>query len=181
MWREYATSIVSVGRFAAGALVVSCGLAFAADRHADPALEALLPTSLGGASLTVESQHGTDLSTDSKAFDMFLSELGKTRSDFTIASAYSQGELKAAVGAWRVKGAATKSLAPGFQKAVQGSSTTPLVIAAEIAGGREVTRIGDPGQLTQGPLYVIVKEDTLLFVQTPERPLAEEAMGKLPK
>ena len=32
-----------------------------------------------------------------------------------------------------------------------------------------MTRIGDPGQLAQGPLYVVVRGDTLLFVQTPDR------------
>jgi len=44
-----------------------------------------------------------------------------------------------------------------------------------------VTRIGDPGQLARGPLYVIVRGDTLLFVQTTVPALAEEAFEKLPK
>ena len=44
-----------------------------------------------------------------------------------------------------------------------------------------MTRIGDKGQLAQGPLYVIVRGDTLLFVQTPDRALADEAVSKLPK
>ena len=119
-------------------------------------LEALLPTSLGGVPLTVESQAGTDLSTNSGPFDAFLASLGKTRADFTLASAYSQGELKAEVGAWRVKGADPALLLPGFKTAVQASSTTPLAQAEETVGGRTVTRIGDPGQLTRGPLYVVV-------------------------
>jgi len=68
---------------------------------------------------------------------------------------------------------------PGFQMAVQNASTTPVNTAVETFAGRQVTRIGDPGQLMHGPLYVIVRGDTLLFVQTPERALAEEAIGKL--
>ena len=77
-------------------------------RHADPELEALLPTSLGGVALTVESQAGPELSTNSAPFDAFLAGLGKTRADFTLASAYAPGGgLKAEVGAWRVKGADT--------------------------------------------------------------------------
>jgi hypothetical protein len=72
-------------------------------------------------------------------------------------------------------------LIPGFRTAVQASSKTPLTSADEDLGGRGVTRIGDAGQLTQGPLYVIARGDTLLFVQTPQRLLAEEAMAKLPK
>src|SRR5690242_8146349 len=88
-------------------VIVATVLAFgavAADRHADPELEASLPKSLGGVSLTVESQAGTDLSTNSAAFDAFLKSLGKTRSDFVVASASAPGTLRAAVGAWKVKG-----------------------------------------------------------------------------
>jgi hypothetical protein len=152
----------------------------AGDRHADRDLEALLPTSLGGSTLTVESQAGTELSTTSGPFDAFLASLGRTRADFTLASAYSQGDLKAEIGAWRVKGADPFLLLPGFKTAVQASSTTPLAQAEETVGGRKVTRIGDPGQLTRGPLYVVVRGDTLLFVQTPDPALAAEAVGKLP-
>jgi hypothetical protein len=64
---------------------------------------------------------------------------------------------------------------------VQAASTTPLTIAEETLAGRRITRIGDPGQLTQGPLYVVVRGDALLFVQTPERALAAEAIAKLPE
>jgi hypothetical protein len=165
---------------APGAQPIAPVLQVAGARHADPALETLLPTSLGGVSLTVESQAGTDLSTSSGPFDTFLKSLGKTRADFTLASAYSQGTLKAEIGAWRVKGADEKLLLPGFRIAVQASSTTPLAIAEETLAGHQVTRIGDPGQLTRGPLYVVLKGgDSLLFVQTPEPALAEEAIGKL--
>jgi hypothetical protein len=157
------------------------GRAVAASRHADPELEALLPTTLGGVALTIESQAGTDLATQSAAFDAFLASLGKTRTDFSVASAYSQGALEAAVGAWRLNGADPALLLPGFRTAVQASSTTPLTVVEETVAGRAVTRIGDPGQLTQGPLYVFVRGDTLWFVQTTERALAEEAMEELPR
>jgi hypothetical protein len=162
-------------------VMLSGAATLAAARHADPALEALLPTTLGGVSLIVESQAGTELSTTSGPFDAFLQSLGKTRADFSLASAYAQGGLRAEVGAWRVKGADPASLLPAFRIAVQASSTTPLSQAEETLAGRLVTRIGDPGQLTRGPLYVFVRGDSLLFVQTPERALAEEAMQKLPK
>jgi hypothetical protein len=148
-------------------------------RHADPALEALLPITLGGVTLTVESQAGTDLATRSAAFDAFLAGLGKARADFSLASAYARGGLKAEIGAWRVKGADPARLLQGFRTALQASSTTPLGSAEETLAGRPVTRIGDPGQLTRGPLYVFVQGETLLFVQTTERALAEEAMEKL--
>jgi hypothetical protein len=184
MFRKAPSFAARFFRMVALTLTVAACLAvaaFAQGRHADPALEALLPTSLGGMALTVESQAGAELTTSSGPFDRFLSELGRTRADFTIASAYSQGELRAAVGAWRVKGAVTEKLVPSFVEAVQASSTTPLAVAEETVGARAVTRIGDPGQMTQGPLYVIARGDTLLFVQTPEPALAEEAMGKLPR
>ena len=154
--------------------------AAAAERHADPALEALLPTSLAGVSLTVESQAGTDLATKSAPFDAFLAALGKTRADFWLASAYAAGGLKAEIGAWRVKGADPALLLPGFKKALQASSTTPLAEAEETLAGRAVTRIGDKGQLPRGPIYVYARGDALLFVETPEGALAEEAIGRLP-
>lgn len=150
-------------------------------RHADPELEALLPATLGGVSLTIESQAGTDLATRSAAFNAFLAGLGRTRADFSVASAYSPGGLRAEVGGWRVKGADRSLLLPRFRTAVQASSTTPLTHVEESFAGRVVTRIGDPGQLARGPLYVVVRGDTLLFVQTPERALAVEALDKLPK
>jgi hypothetical protein len=156
-------------------------LACAQGRHADPELEGLLPTTLGGVALTIESQAGPDLMTKSAALDKFLASMGKTSADFTLASAYSHGELRAEVGAWRVKGADTALLLPGFKTAVQASSTTPLVQAEEVLAGYLVTRLGSPGQLTRGPLYVFARADALLFVQTPERALAEEAMQKLHK
>ena len=154
--------------------------ALAAERHADPALEALLPTSLAGVSLTVESQAGTDLNTKSAPFEAFLASLGRTRADFWVASAYAAGGLKAEIGAWRVKGADPALLLPAFKKAVQASSTTPLTVPEETLSGRAVTRIGDKGQLTRGPIYVYARGDALLFVETPERALAEEAIGMLP-
>ena len=64
---------------------------------------------------------------------------------------------------------------------MQASSTTPLAQAEEIVAGRAVTRIGDPGQLTRGPLYVFVRGDTLLFVQTPDRDSPKGPLPKLPR
>src|SRR5689334_15485147 len=169
--RLVAAAIVFVGTIHAAA---------AADRHAAPALEALLPTTLGGVTLTVESQAGTELATKSAPFDAFLADLGKTRADFWLASAYAAGGLKAEIGAWRVKGASSALLLPGCKKAGQASSTTPLTVAEATLSRRSATRIGDKGQLTRGPIYVYARGDALLFVETPERALAEEAISKLP-
>lgn len=163
------------------ALALSKAPAFAQSRHADPELETILPKVLGGISLIVESQAGTDLMTNSAAFDAFLKSLGKTRSDFTVASAYARDGLKAQIGSWRVKGVDQTLLLPGFKAAMQASSETPLTNADLTLAGKAVVRIGDPGQLAQGPLYVIVRGDVLLFVQTPEPQLAEEAIGKFAK
>src|SRR5262245_33889007 len=163
------------------ALLVATTVAAAESRHADPELEALLPAKLGGVVLVVESQAGIDLTTGSAAFDAFLSGLGRTRADFTVASAYAQGGLKAAAGAWRVKGADTGALLPAFKTTVQASSATPLVTAEEAVAGKQVMRIGDPGQMARGSLYVFARGDTLFFVQTSDPALAAEAVEKLPR
>ena len=168
---------------AASLLVVMgllAGAAMAAGRHADPELESILPTTLGGVALTVESQAGPELAIRSAAFDAFLAELGRTRADFTVASAYSQGDLPAEVGAWRVRGADPARMLPAFQAAVQKSSAVPLTAAEETAAGRGILRIGDPGQMARGPLYAYARGDMVVFVQTTRPQLAEEALAKLP-
>jgi hypothetical protein len=177
--RRLAISLILVGALLAAPVVVSA--TSAQGRHADPELETLLPTTLGGVALTIESQAGSELSTQSAPFDAFLTSLGKTRADFSLASAYASGGLKAQVGAWSVKDVNASLLLPAFKTVLQASSEAALAIAEETIGGRRVTRIGDPGQLTQGPLYVFVRGNSLLFVQTPEPALAEEAIGKLPR
>ena len=166
------------------ALLLVIGLlampASAGERHADAALEAMLPTTLGGVLLTVESQAGPELATRSPAFAAFLAELGRSRADFTVASAYSQSSLPAEVGAWRVRGADPAELLPAFQNAVRQSSAQPLTVAPENVAGREVLRIGAPGQLTRGPLYAFATGEVVLFVQTSRPQLAAEAIAKLP-
>jgi hypothetical protein len=152
----------------------------AAGRHADPELESILPTTLGGVALTVESQAGPEIATRSAAFDAFLAEVDRNRADFTLASAYSQGDLSAEVGAWRVKGADPVRLLPAFQAAVQKSSAVPLTTAEETAAGHSILRIGNPGQMARGPLYAYARGEMVLFVQTTRRQLAEEALAKLP-
>ena len=153
----------------------------ATGRHADPALEALLPETLGPAALTRESQRGTELTRQSDALLAMLDGLGETLDDFTLASAYSSdGEIEAQVGVWRITGADPIRLMPGFITAIQASSTTKLTVAQKTVGGRLVTQIGVSGELTQGPLYAYVKDDMILFVQTTDPTLAEEALGKLP-
>jgi hypothetical protein len=160
--------------------VVSAAPTGSASRHADPALEALLPDRLGGVTLVRESQRGTDLQRQSDALDEMLGDLGKTRPDFTLASAYSPaGQVEAQVGAWRVAGAPTDRLLPAFVQAVRASSTTALTVTEVSLAGRTVTQVGAPGQLTQGPLYAFARDDLVLFVQTPDPKLAAEALTAL--
>lgn len=158
-----------------------------ASRHADPEIEALLPETLGGVALTRESQRGSELSQQSSALEEFLADVGGTLDEFTLASAYSRsGDLEAQVGAWRIPGADSARLMPGFIESIQASSTTKLTISEISLGGHDVTQIGVSGQLTQGPLYAyvkgnpILKSDTILFVQTPDPALALEALSKMP-
>jgi hypothetical protein len=159
----------------------SAGPTGTAGRHADPALEALLPETLGGVSLVTESQHGTDLTRQSDALDAMLKELGKTLADFTLASAYSPaGDVEAQAGVWRVAGATPEALLPAFVTTVQASSTTKLTVTELTLGGHDVTQIGAPGELAQGPLYAYAKDDMVLFVQTTDPKLAEEALAAMP-
>ena len=152
---------------------------FAQSRHADPALEALLPEVLGGIALIRESQSGIELKRQSEAFDAFLKSLGKGRDAFVVASAYAPSGLRAEVGAWRVTGASGADILPAFRAALQGSSDVRLDEAEEMLAGRRVLRFGSQGQLSRGPLYAMVGKKALFFVQTSEKALATEAIGKL--
>lgn len=150
------------------------------DRHADPELEARLPEVLGGVALVRESQLGVQITRESAAFDAFLATVGGTLADFSLASAYSAGgDLRAQVGAWRVHGADPSMLRDAFVAALQASSATPLDVTDLTIADTPVTRIGTEGQLAQGSMYAWVDGDTILFVQTPDPALAEEAMAKL--
>ena len=152
-----------------------------ASRHAAPDLEALLPETLGAVALTRESQRGTDLARQSSALDAFLAGLGKTLDDFALASAYSAaGDVEAQVGVWRVRGATSALLMPGFIQAIQASSTTPLTVSTSNISRHDITQIGISGQLTQGPLYAYVRGDMILFVQTTDPALAAEALASMP-
>ena len=147
--------------------------------HSAPDLEKLLPTSLGGYALERASQRGTDLLDPGRAFTDMLANLGRSLSDFALASASARG-LKAEIGIWRIAGANDKDLVSEFIKAIQGSSNTPLVVGEMTVGGHPVTRIGEAGQLTKGPIYVYLKDGLLIFVETTDPALAEEALSKLP-
>jgi len=163
------------------AFMLAPAIASSGQRHADPALETFLPSTLGGVTLVRESQSGTDLTRQSQPFDAFLAELGKTRSDFTVASAYATSGLAAEIGAWHVSGLSGEQLLPGFRTALQASSSVPLAESRQNVGGRTVLRLGDPGQMARGPLYVLPYRDYLLFVQTSDEALAGEAIGKFPQ
>ena len=152
---------------------------FAQSRHADPALETLLPEVLGGIALIRESQSGIDLKRQSEAFDAFLKSLGKGRDAFVVASAYAPSGLRAEVGAWRVAGVAGADILPAFREALQASSDVTLDEVEETLAGRRVLRFGGQGQLSRGPLYAMVGKKALFFVQTSDKVLATEAIGKL--
>ena len=64
---------------------------------------------------------------------------------------------------------------------MQASSTTPLPVTSLELAGRTISRIGDEGDLTRGPLYAYALGEVILFVQSPDVGLAAEAIGKLPE
>ena len=73
----------------------------------------------------------------------------------------------------------TDKLLLAFAATVQASSTTTLTTETSI-GDRTVTpQIGSSDQLTQGPLYAFARDDIVLFVQTPDPKLAEEALAAI--
>ena len=90
------------------------------------------------------------------------------------------GRRRGPGGRRRVAGTTPETLLPAFVAVVQGSSATKLTVSELTLGGHDVTQVGAPGQLAQGPLYAYPKDDMVLFVQTPDPKLAEEALAKMP-
>ena len=145
-------------------------------RHADPDLAALLPEVLSGVSLVRESQRVTVLVRPSDALDAMLGDLGKTPRRL-----HSCGRLLARRPRWalgplpirhRQAAARVRRDRPGLEHdhADHGD---------EHRGPHRDPRSAAPGQLTQGPLYAFARDDIVLFVQTPDPKLAEEALAAI--
>lgn len=151
--------------------------------HEDPALEAVLPSSINGAQLQKGSFKGAGFvqgaGNNAKQFTDFLGALGKSPNDVSFAIAVDMsGQFQGSVGAFRVAGADQGQLLTAFTAAAKQGTSGAQVTQANV-GGKDVTKIVDPTD-TAGAQYVYGKGDTLFLAQAKDDATAATVLQALP-
>jgi hypothetical protein len=145
-----------------------------ADLHADPELEALFPTSVGGQPLAVQSFAGSVMQQGDEdtwqAIEEALASVGRTIDDVTVGFALTP-DFDAPVTAFRVAGADAAALLPAVI-AIQDASGTQT--PGEIAGKSVVIVDG-----AEGRTYAYARDDVIWLVKA-EDPGLTEIFSALP-
>lgn len=156
------------------------GPSFTAGAVAD--LEALIPDTVGGLTLTKSSSQGNEylVSPDSSPeLVKFLQDLGVSPNDVSIAvgSAF-KADASSSVFMFviRAKGADSGRLVTAFKTASSSADQSPLQWASANVAGKNVETADANGAST----YLYVKGDVLFWVTATPAALAEEVLGGLP-
>ena len=151
------------------------------ESHDAPALEALLPKTLNGTTLTSQSVTGDTLLSDdgwSNAFSTFLASAGKTPTDLLFAQAYDpSGATDLTIGAYQVTGTSAADVDKTVVKAWKANDST-LVTKAATVGGKKVTQGAIPSMSLEG--YWYEHGDVVFEVQTSDATVAASALAALP-
>ena len=143
--------------------------------HADPALEALFPETIGDQALTIQSMPGSGLSSDVESqqeIEALLATQGKTLDDVSLAYA-SPADYSVVISAFRIAGAdAAALLQPLLDTEAQSQAMTQT--PGEVGGKSVVIGKGDAG--TQ---YFYAKDDVIWIVMA-EEPALTEVLAALP-
>jgi hypothetical protein len=145
--------------------------------NADKDLEALLPSTFGGATLQKFSMKGAQFlgSSPDPAFDQAIAALGLTAADVSVAiAADPTGTMEISFAAIRFAGADSGKLLQVFQAASQ--ATGDLVGSVNV-GGKDVIKTKDSSGSFS---YFHVKNDTVLGVTAKSDAAAAPALQVLP-
>jgi hypothetical protein len=145
--------------------------------NADKDLEALLPTTFGGATLQKFSMKGAQFlgSTPDPTFTQAITALGLTAADVSVAiAADPTGKMDISFAAIRFAGADSGKLLQVFQAASQ--ATGDLVGSVNV-GGKDVIKTKDSSGSFS---YFYVKNDTVLGVTAKTDAAAAPALQVLP-
>jgi hypothetical protein len=150
------------------------------ESHEDPALEAILPTEVGGVALLAQSVEGGAILTDdawSSTVTDFLSSVDRTSADLHLAEASDpNGILDISVDVYRIDGIDGKSLRDVLLAAWSGDNPD-LVVTDVTIGGAHVSKL-DFGEGVPVS-YVLVRDEFVFDVWTDDLDLATEAMAVL--
>jgi hypothetical protein len=152
----------------------------AVESHDDPALEAILPTDVGGVPLLAQSVEGGAILSDGgwgSTITDFLTSVGKTSSDLHLAEASDpNGVLDISVDVYRVDGVDGDALLSTLIAAWR-SDNPDLIVADAKLGGRDLQTVdfGEGVPIT----YVYATDGYVFDIWTDDRDLAAEALASL--
>ena len=146
------------------------------------ALEALLPSEVGGIALVKSSATGDAILADdtaSRALVAALRSLGKTPSDLLLAQAFDEtGTLAASILGFELPGVEGATLRTAIMKSWL-LADSPGVTTSEVTlSGKPVTRVsyGDGGSDS----YVLVRDGAVLVIDAADQAQAERIVASLP-
>jgi hypothetical protein len=152
-----------------------------ADTHDVPDLEALLPTTVNGTALQLQSWNGGGILTDdawSTSITAFLTSAGKTSADLQVAQAYDPNQaLDGSFGAYRVVGLATAPVHDALLAAWKGDSPD-MKVSQVTLDGKAITKV-DFGQDTPSS-YLYQRGDVVYDIETTDEKVASAALAALP-
>ena len=136
-------------------------------------LEALLPSTICGATATKASQSGSSFAANAdQDFLKVLQTLGKSPSDVAFAIAIG-GSSGCAAGVFRIQGVDTSALQAAFASAAQSSGDT---FTDKSVGGKDV-KVQTSGGTSN---YLYFKGDAMLFATAPSDDKAASVLQQMP-
>lgn len=145
-------------------------------------LEALMPRTVSGTSLLVQSATGDQvLGADaaSKALTSAITTFGKKPIDLQIAQAAdATGALALSVLGFRVKGVTSATLKPVVLQSWVFGGAAGVTTKEKQVGGVAVTEVNYSGDTSV--TYVTIRKDAVLVIQASNAAIADAAVGALP-
>jgi hypothetical protein len=146
-----------------------------------PELEAVLPTEIGGAPLTIQSNSAAEVFGDdpsSRALGARIRTLGSTLDQLRIAQAYDDtGGIAASIVAFRLPNADGAKLKAAIEETWLSSKNAGVTTTTVTLGGKNLTKVdyGDAGTIE----YVYAKDDYVVVIDTSDVAIVTEVASKL--
>ncbi len=146
-----------------------------------PALEAVMPTDIGGTPLTIQSNSATEIFGDdpsSRALGARIRALGGTLDKLEVAQAYDDsGAILASIVGFRLPGADGAKLKAAIVETWLSAGNDGVTTSTVSLGGKSLTKIdyGDQGTTE----YVYGKDDYVIVIDTSDAAVATEIASKL--
>jgi hypothetical protein len=152
------------------------------DTHDAVELEPLLPTTLSGTALQVQSWDGDGLLTDdpwSMSMTAFLTAACKVPADLQVAQSYDPNQaIDASIGVYKADGVDPTALRDALIDAWKGDYPEMKVSQVDL-GGKDVTK-GDFGEDTITS-YLYIRDDVVYDIESSDETIATTALAALPE